>query len=96
MNNYELTAVVPGKSTSAKQKSAVEKVKKLIDVFKGKVEKIDEWGKIDLMYKIKGNDSGIFFLFNIELNPSDTKKLSDKLKMEEDVLRFLIVKVDKN
>ncbi len=92
MNKYELTVVIPGKSTPAKQKSAVEKVKKLIDVFKGKVEKVDEWGRLDLMYKISGADSGIFTLFNIELKSADVKKLSDKLKTEEDFIRCLIVK----
>lgn len=92
MNNYELTVVISGKSTPAKQKSAVEKVKKLVEVFKGKVAKVDEWGKLDLMYKIKGSDSGIFTLFNIELKAADVKKLNDKLKVEEDFIRFLIVK----
>jgi ribosomal protein S6 len=92
MNNYELTVIIPGKSTPAKQKSAVEKVKKLIEVFKGKIGKVDEWGRLDLMYKIEGVDSGIFTLYNIELKAEDVKKLSDKLKTEEDFIRFLIVK----
>ena len=93
MNKYELTVVISGKATPARQKAAVEKVKKLVDLFKGKVEKVDEWGKVDLMYRIEGNESGIFFLFNIELNPEDTKKVSDKLKTEEDIIRFLVVRV---
>lgn len=92
MNKYELTVLISGKATPAKQKSAGEKIKKIVEVFKGKVEKVDDWGKKDLVYKIKGNESGIFTLFNIELNPEDVKKLNDKLKMEDDLLRFLIVK----
>ena len=88
-----MTVVISGKATPARQKAAVEKVKKLVDLFKGKVEKVDEWGKVDLMYRIEGNESGIFFLFNIELNPEDTKKVSDKLKTEEDIIRFLVVRV---
>ena len=93
MNKYELTVVISGKATPAKQKAAVEKVKKLIEELKGKIEKMDEWGKIDLMYKIEGNESGVFFLFNIELDPANTKKMSDKLNTEEDVIRFLVVRV---
>lgn len=93
MNKYELTVVISGKSTPAKQKSAVEKIKKLVDIFNGKVEKVDEWGRIDLMYKIKGQESGVFFFFNIELNPVDVKGLSDKLKVEEDIIRYLLVKI---
>jgi small subunit ribosomal protein S6 len=93
MSKYELTIVISGKSTSAKQKSVLEKVKKLIDSFKGKVGKIDEWGKQDLMYKIMGNSSGIFFLLNVELNGTEVKKLSDKLKTDEEIIRFLLIKV---
>lgn len=93
MNKYELTIVISGKATPAKQKAAVEKVKKQIEELKGKIEKVDEWGKIDLMYKIDGNESGVFFLFNIELDPASTKKISDKLNTEEEVIRSLIVRV---
>ncbi|KKR11954.1 MAG: 30S ribosomal protein S6 [Candidatus Woesebacteria bacterium GW2011_GWA1_39_21] len=92
MNKYELTAVISGKATPAKKKSAIEKIKKFVDSFKGKVVEVEEWGKIDLMYKIEGNDSGIFTLFKIELDPLEVKKLSDKLKSEGEILRFLIVK----
>lgn len=91
MNKYELTVIISGKSTPAKQKSVVEKVNKQVEAFKGKVEKADEWGKVDLAYKIEGNESGIFVIFDIELNAESVKKLSDKLKIEEDIIRFLIL-----
>lgn len=96
MRKYELTVVISGKSTPAKQKSVVEKVSKLVDSFKGKVEKVDEWGKVDLTYKIEGNETGIFVLFDIELNADDVKKLSDKLKVEEDIIRFLVLGKEKD
>jgi len=93
MNKYELTVVLPGKSTPAKKKSELEKIEKNIKLLKGSVSKVDDWGKLDLSYKIKGNDGGVFILFTVELNSDTVKKLSDTLKMEEDILRFLIVKI---
>jgi small subunit ribosomal protein S6 len=93
MNKYELTVVLSGKATAAKIKAVEEKIDKLISAFKGKIEKVEERGKIDLSYKIKGNESGNFLFFNVELNGVDVKKLNDKLKTEDDILRFLIVKI---
>ena len=93
MNKYELTIIIPGKSTPAKQKAQVEKVEKFIKSLKGTIVKVDEWGRLDLSYKIEGNDSGVFFLFIVELNPADVKNLSDKLKTEDEVLRHLLIKV---
>jgi len=82
MNKYELVLLISGK------------VEKLISGFKGKVGKVDDWGKIDLRYKIKKSENGIFLLLNIELDSDQVKKLHDKLQTDEEILRFLLVKVD--
>ena len=93
MNKYELTIILPGKSTPAKQKAQLERIEKYIKSFKGVVSKVDEWGRLDLSYKIKGNESGVFMLLNVELNADEVKKLGDKLKMEDEILRFLLIKI---
>ena len=93
MKKYQLTVLLAGKSTPAKKKSEVEKIEKYIKLIKGVVSKIDEWQKSDLAYKIKGNDSGVFIIFTVELNPHNVKELTNKLKMEEEILRFLLVEV---
>ena len=92
MGNYELTIVLSGKATAAKIKSIKEKIDNFISAFKGKIEKVDEWGKIDLAYKIEDNSSGNFLHYNIELEPGNIKSLSDKLKMEEEIIRYLLVR----
>jgi small subunit ribosomal protein S6 len=92
MGNYELTIVLSGKATAAKIKSIKEKIDKFVSFFKGKINKVDEWGKLELAYKIEGNSSGNFLLYNIELEPGNIKSLSDKLKMEEEIIRYLLIK----
>jgi small subunit ribosomal protein S6 len=92
MRNYEMTVVLSGKATAAKTKSIKEKIDKFISAFEGKIDKVDEWGKLDLAYKIEGNNSGNFLHYNIELEPGNIKSLSDKLKMEEEIIRYLLIK----
>jgi small subunit ribosomal protein S6 len=93
MDKYELTLVLSGKS-KAKEKTVKEKVEKLIKSVQGKVEKTDTWGEIELAYKIKGETSGFFVYFDLELDRSAVKALNEKLRMQEEFIRYLLVKVD--
>ena len=95
MANYELTVILSGKTTLAKKKSTIGKIEKLIDTLKGKVVKSDEWGEIELATKIEGTSAGNFLFFILELASDAIKKLDDKLKLEDEIVRFLLVKKEK-
>jgi len=95
MNKYELTIVLDGEFSPAKKKAALKKVEELIAFFKGKVVKSDDWGKMDLAYKIDKVSTGTFIFHEIELSPADVSKVSLTLEREEDILRFLLVKKEK-
>lgn len=95
MVSYELTVILPGELTAAKKKQIVSKIEKLIKTLKGKVGKLDDWGKINMAYEIKDSESGQYILFPIELEQVRIKELNARLKMEEDLLRYLFVKPDK-
>lgn len=92
MNNYELTVVLPGDVTPAKKKSVSEKIEKFVKEGKGKVTKVNEWGKIDLAYKIKKESSGVFIHYDIEMDGSVAKNMKDKLRLGGDIIRYLLVK----
>jgi len=93
MDKYELTLVLPGKS-KAKEKTTKEKIEKMVKSLDGKVEKSESWGEIELAYKIKKESSGFFVYFDLELGKSAVKALSDKLRMQDEVIRFLLVKAE--
>ena len=90
--NYELTVVLPEKATPAKKKAVDEIVEKLVKVSKGKILKKDDWGKLELFYPIKKESSGNFIFFELELEPEQVKNLSQKLNLEEEIIRLLLVK----
>lgn len=94
MQKYELTLVLPEKATPAKKKSVRELIKKLIDTNEGKVVKEDEWGKIDLSYEINGESAGVFLHDTLELKPESVKQINEKLRLEQDILRYLLVKME--
>jgi small subunit ribosomal protein S6 len=92
MTNYELTIVLPGKTTPAKKKAVVSRIEKLITTLKGKIGKLEDWGEKELSYKIKKNTTGVFLHFPIELDANIAKSLPAKLNVEEDIIRYLLVR----
>lgn len=92
MRKYELTIVIAGGTTPAKKKSIHGKVEKIIKGGKGKVGKLDDWGELKLEYLIEGNSSGIYLHYPIELEPAQAKEIDTKLNLEEEIIRYLLVK----
>ena len=57
-----------------------------------KVLKEEIWGKRVLAYPIKHFSEGVYVLLNFEAAPAKVKDLEKKLNLDEDLLRFLIVR----
>ena len=94
MRNYELTIVMAGKATPVKKKSLIEKIGKFVKSEKGKIEKSDDWGKLELSSPIGENETGIYLHFQLKLEPSEARDLDSKLNLEEGILRYLLVRKD--
>ena len=92
MRNYELVIVLDGKATSAKKKSVTEKIEKLIKSIKGKVATIKDWGTKDLAYQIGKSTTGAYLILPLELTGEAANELSNKLRLETDLIRYLLVK----
>ena len=60
----------------------------------GKIEKREYWGLRNLAYRIKKNRKGHYVLFNLEAPPGAVSELERNMRINEDVLRYLTVRVD--
>ena len=92
MNIYELTVIIDGKATAAKKKAVIKLIGNLVKVVDGKVVKKDDWGVKDFAYPIGKINSGNYMFFELELETDKVKDINQKLVIEEDIIRFLIVK----
>lgn len=92
MNSYELTVVLDGKTTTAKKKTAIEKLVSLVETFEGKTGEMRDLGEKDLAYPINKIETGIYLTFPLQLQGDSAKKLQDKLRLEEYVLRYLMIR----
>lgn len=94
MRQYELVLIFSPELSSEKQKKLLTQVKKIIADARGKVAKVDEWGKRDLAYPIKKLSQGVYFLLEVEMEPAGGGELEKKMKLEDDIIRYLLVRKD--
>lgn len=88
MNSYYLTLVLKPDLDEKARKEVFDNIKKSF----AKTQKEDLWGVKSLAYPIKRNTSGYFVHFEMEADPKEAKALDKNLKLEEDVLRYLLIR----
>src|SRR4051812_27219141 len=69
-------------------------LKTIVEGEGGKVEKQEYWGLRGLAYRIKKNRKGHYVLLNINAPGNAIHELERQLKINEDVLRFITVRVE--
>ena len=69
-------------------------LKTIVENEGGKVEKQEYWGLRTLAYRIKKNRKGHYVLLNLNAPSNAIAELERQLKINEDVLRFLTVRVE--
>ena len=80
---------------SAQQAEALnDQLKALLEEQGGKVAKIEYWGLRNLTYRIKKNRKGHYSLLAIEAPAPAVKEMERQLSINEDVLRYLTIRVD--
>ncbi len=92
MNNYYLTLVLKADMDEAKRKALLETMTKKLLGTDGKIDKSDLWGNKELAYPIKRQTKGYFAHFEITADPKDAKDLDRTLKVEDDILRYLLMR----
>jgi small subunit ribosomal protein S6 len=60
----------------------------------GEVKKREYWGLRNLAYRMRKNRKGHYLLFNIEAPPAALAELERTMRINEDVIRYLTLRVD--
>ena len=94
MNKYELTLVLDGKAGAAKKKKVIETLEKTLKIFKGVISESKDWGVKDLAYKIGKSTTGLYLYFELEMDASAVKALNDKIRVDPDLIRYLLIRKD--
>lgn len=93
MKNYELT-VLFHPDLEMNLDPALAKVKSLITENGGEISKELNEGKKRLAYSISGQDFAVYYFFELALPAAAPAKISSVLNISDEVIRYLLVKVD--
>ncbi|MCS6879202.1 MAG: 30S ribosomal protein S6 [Geminicoccaceae bacterium] len=92
---YEHTLIARPDLTAQQAQTLGETLAQLIAEHGGKVTKTEYWGLRNLAYRIKKNRKGHYLHFNIDAPAAAIAELERTERINEDVLRYLTVRVDK-
>ena len=81
--------------TSQQVEAMVDQYKGVIEQNGGTVEKTEMWGVKSLAYRIKKNRKAHFTMFNIHAPAPALAEMERQMRINEDILRFMTVRVDK-
>ena len=90
MKKYEVLFIINTELEDEKKAAVVEMAKETISTA-GEVEKVDVWGNKKLAYPIQKKNEGYYVLINFKAQEDLPKELDRKLRISDDVLRYLIV-----
>lgn len=93
MKEYELTVLIHP-DLEADLDAPLQKVRDIVTTAGGEILSEDNWGKKKLMYKINREDFAVYVYMDVKLPADAPLKISNTLNITDEVLRYLLVKVD--
>ena len=94
MNKYELAVVVSAKIEDDERAAVVDKCKALIERFGGTITNVDDWGKKRLAYEVQKMKEAFYYFIQFDADTTAPEQLEGRVRIMDNVVRYLIVKRD--
>ena len=92
--DYELVLVISPEVAEEEFEATIDNISRLITGKGGTVSDIERWGKRRLAYPIRHFVEGSYVLARFKLKPAFGKELEANLRISEEVLRHLLIRLD--
>ncbi len=79
--------------SSSDLESEIKSHENIISDLNGSIVSKESWGLRNLAYPIKNNKKAFYELMNIDLPNENIKKINEKLNLNENIIRYITVKV---
>lgn len=96
MPYYEHVFLARQDLSQAQVDALAENATKIVEEHEGKVVKTESWGLKSLAYKIQKNRKAHYVMLNIDGPGSVIAELERQTRINEDVLRFLTIRVEEH
>jgi small subunit ribosomal protein S6 len=95
VHDYELTVVFSPQIAEEDLTTAVERLSQLITQKGGVIGEVNRWGREKLAYPIKHFREGNYAVTQFKLQPNLAAELEVNLRGSEEILRYLLVRLEK-
>ena len=96
MKTYETIVVIDSLLKNEEIDEIINKVERVISNNGGKIVSNERWGKKRLAYEIKRRQYGYYVEIVFEAPPNLIRILEREYRLEENILRYLSIHLDKN
>ncbi|RFB04546.1 30S ribosomal protein S6 [Parvularcula marina] len=93
---YEHVYVARQDISPAQVEALTDELQSIIREHGGDIKKAEYWGLRNLQYKINKNRKGHYSLMNIEAPSAAIEEMERQMKIKEDILRFMTLRVDEH
>jgi small subunit ribosomal protein S6 len=93
---YEVVFIIDPATGEEDSTRLVENLQKIVTDQGGAITKSESMGRRQLAYKIGRNTEGNFMLFEIEGTGSEIAELERRMRVSDQVMRYLTVRVDED
>ena len=91
---YETVLIARNDVTQQQVEGVADTIATLLEGDGGTVQKREYWGLRSLAYRIKKNRKGHYMLLSLDAPPASITEMERQLRLNEDVLRFMTLRVD--
>ena len=91
--DYEMVYILSPEVDDVALESKIESISQFISGRNGVVDEVERWGKKKLAYPIKHFLEGNYVLTRFKVSPAQCKELEANLKISEEVIRHLLIKL---
>jgi small subunit ribosomal protein S6 len=91
---YESTFIVRQDVANQQVEALAATLGQLVQDQGGTVVKTEQWGLKSLAYRVKKNRKGHYVMLGLDAPPAAVAELERNLRINEDVLRYMTVKVE--
>ena len=91
---YECVLIARNDVTQQQVEAVADEVATQLESEGGSVAKREYWGLRSLSYRIKKNRKGHYMLLGLDAKPASVNEMERQLGLNEDVLRFMTIRVD--
>ena len=93
MRDYELVVILSPELAEEDIPAAIDRLSQLIADRGGEVKDVERWGRRKLAYPIKKHLEGNYLVTQVRLDTNRTSDVEAGLRISEEVLRHLLVRV---